>query len=151
MFIDFCFCKMNLVLTLVSIPKMGVTPLQSRGPVHLESAVARCIWESHWREEWCGMYETCVSFYAPMTKSPSLEIAFIDIQNVRPLDAGLFAPLPGFPLLVLETAWLCHYIAFRDEETRDTFGEKVEDAVARHVKQGKRRFELFVSTVQKLV
>ena len=124
---------------------MGVTPLsgdQSRGALHHEGVVARCLWESHWCEEWCGMYETCLSFYAPMTKTPSLEIAYVDVQNVRPLDAGYLAPLPGFPLLVLETPWLCHYIAFRDEEARDTFGEKVEDAIAKHVKQGEFSFLL---------
>lgn len=102
-----------------------------------ESLVARCLWESHWREEWCGVYETCVSFYAPSTKSPCLEIAFIDIRNIRPLDAGNLSPLPGFYLLVLETAWLCHYVAFRDEEARDTFGEMMEDAIENHIRKGK--------------
>jgi hypothetical protein len=118
--------------------QIGVRPLsgdKSRGVQLHESLVARCLWESHWREEWCGMYESCLSFYAPLTDSPCLEIAYIDITNVRPLDPGEVNPLPGCPLLVLETAWLCHYIAFRNEEARDTFGEKVEDAIARHVKQ----------------
>ena len=109
---------------------------KSRGVQLHESLVARCMWESHWREEWCGMYESCVSFYAPLSKSPCLEISYIDITNVRPLDTGYLSPLPGYPLLVLETAWLCHYIAFRDEESRDTFGEKVEEAIERHIKRG---------------
>ena len=119
---------------------VGVTPLsgnKSRGPLLHESLVARCLWESHWREEWCGMYPSCLSFYSPLTKSPCLEIAYIDITNVRPLDSGYLSPLPGFPLLVLETAWLCHYIAFKDEEARDTFGEKVEDAIENHIREGK--------------
>ena len=118
--------------------QIGVRPLsgdKSRGVQVHESLVARCLWESHWREEWCGMYESCISFYAPLTDSPCLEIAYIDITHVRPLDPGESNPLPGFPLLVLETAWLCHYVAFRDEEARDTFGEKVENAIASHIKQ----------------
>jgi hypothetical protein len=119
--------------------QLGVTPLsadKSRGSLVHESLVARCLWESHWREEWCGMYNSCLSFYSPLTKSPCLEIAYIDITNVRPLDPGYLSPLPGFPLLVLETAWLCHYIAFKDEESRDTFGEKIEGAIEQHIKQG---------------
>jgi hypothetical protein len=116
-----------------------VTPLsgdKSRGTLIHESCVARCLWESHWREEWCGMHNSCLSFYSPLTQSPSIEIAFIDITKVRPLDAGALSPLPGFPLLVLETAWLCHYIAFRDQESRDTFGQKVDVAIDCHIKQG---------------
>jgi hypothetical protein len=88
------------------------------------------------------MYESCLSFYSPLTKSPCLEIAYIDITNVRPLNPGHLSPLPGFPLLVLETAWLCHYIAFRDDEARDTFGEKVEEAIENHIKQGKFESEI---------
>jgi hypothetical protein len=84
------------------------------------------------------MYESCVSFYAPLTKAPCLEIAFVDITKIRPLDAGQLAPLPGFPLLVLETAWVCHYVAFRDEEARDIFGENMEEAIAKHIEQGTR-------------
>jgi hypothetical protein len=77
-----------------------------------------------------------VSFYAPSTQSPCLEISLIDIRNVRPLDAGTLSPLPGFHLLVLETAWLCHYVAFRDEEARDTFGDMVEEATGNHFRSG---------------
>jgi len=113
---------------------IGVSPI-SRGEKLHDSLVARCLWESHWREEWCGVYKSCVSFYAPLSKSPCLEISYIDITNVRPLNSTDSSPLPGFPLLVLETAWLCHYMAFRDEEARDTFGQRVETAIADHVKE----------------
>lgn len=116
---------------------LGVTPIKvggTRGELLEESVVARCHWESHWREEWCGMYESCASFYAPLSKSPCLEIAFMDITDVRPLESDAQSPLPGLPLLVLETAWLCHYIAFRNVEARDTFGEKLEHAIENHVK-----------------
>lgn len=118
--------------------ELGVVPLSgesSRGKIIHESLVARCLWESHWREEWCGMYDSCLSFYTPLSRSPSNEIAYIDITGVRPLDARNDSPLPGFPILVLETAWLCQYLAFHDEESRDTFGEKVEAAIEKHIKQ----------------
>lgn len=118
--------------------EIGVIPLSgdnSRGKLIHESLVARCLWESHWREEWSGIYGSCVSFYSPLSKSPCIEIAYIDITAVRPLDAYAMSPLPGLPLLVLETAWLCHYIAFHDEVARDTFGEKVETAIESHIKQ----------------
>lgn len=118
--------------------ELGVTPLSgenSRGKIIHENVVARCLWESHWREEWSGVYDSCVSFYTPLSKSPCLEIAFIDITAVRPLAADLASPLPGFPMLVLETAWLCHYIAFNDEVSRDTYGEKIEAAIETHIKQ----------------
>ena len=81
------------------------------------------------------MYDSCVAFYSPLSNSPCLEISYNDITHVRPLSTGFNSPLPGYPILVLETAWLCHYIAFRDEEARDTFGEKVEDAIDHHIKK----------------
>ena len=115
--------------------KLGVTPdASSRGALLHESLVARCLWESHWREEWCGMYEKCVCFYAPLSSNPCQEIPFDDIINVRPLDAGCRSPLPGYPVLVLETAWLCHYIAFRNAEVRDVFAEKL---IEKQMEEGK--------------
>lgn len=94
------------------------------------------MWESHWREEWLGIYDTCISIYAPSTKSPCLEILLIDVRKVRPLDAGTVSPLPGFHLLVVETAWICHYVAFRDKNTRDAFGKVLQDAVDKHIDSG---------------
>ena len=130
---------MGLIIFLLLL-QIGVTPLpgnKGSGKLLHESLGARCLWESHWREEWCGIYEKCVSFYAPSTRFPCLEIAFIDITNVRPLDAGTLSPLPGFYILVLETAWLCHYVAFCSEEARDTFREKMQDATESHIKMCK--------------
>mmetsp|Transcript_36950 Transcript_36950/g.89665 ORF Transcript_36950/g.89665 Transcript_36950/m.89665 type:complete len:550 (-) Transcript_36950:68-1717(-) len=126
---DRCFLEGSAV-------NLGVTPSKgdsTHGELIGECVVARCLWESHWREELCGMYESCLSFYSPLSSSACQEIAFIDITDVRPLEAGESSPLPGFPLLVLETAWLCHYIAFRDDESRDTFGAKLEYAIQSHV------------------
>jgi hypothetical protein len=131
---------------------LGVVPIKrddTRGELLEESLVARCHWESHWREEWCGIYESCVSFYSPLTKSPCLEIAYMDITNVRPLDSDVQSPLPGLPLLVLETAWLCHYIAFRDAEIRDTFGERLELVIENHVQLVKETASLQQSALRK--
>ncbi|KAG7351309.1 DUF547 domain containing protein [Nitzschia inconspicua] len=131
---------------------LGVVPIKgdgTRGELLEESLVARCHWESHWREEWCGMYESCVSFYAPLSKSPCLDIAYMDITDVRPLESDIQSPLPGLPLLVLETAWLCHYIAFRDGEARDTFGERLEQAIECHVKLVEETASLEQSALRK--
>ena len=107
---------------------LGVKPGKNHGKLLGESVVARCLWESHWREEWCGMYESSLSFYAPLAKSSCRDIFYSDITKVRPLNVDS-VPLPGFPILVIETAWQCHYIAFRDKISRDDFGEKVDRAV----------------------
>lgn len=108
---------------------LGVKPSKKHGKLLDESVVARCLWESHWREEWCGMYESSLSFYAPLARSACHEIFYSDITLVRPLVMDSFSPLPGFPILVIETAWQCHYMAFRDELSRNAFGEKVDGAV----------------------
>ena len=111
---------------------LGVKPSKKHGKLLDESIVARCLYESHWREEWCGMYENCISFYAPLAKSTCHEIFYSDITLVRPLVGDTHCPLPGFPILVVETAWQCHYMAFRDEISRDDFGGKVDNAVQSH-------------------
>jgi hypothetical protein len=124
-----------------------------KGALVCESLVARCLWESHWREEWCGVYRKSFVFYAPLTHRPCLELctflltrvsanlavlfllirpclglvsAFSDVQSVRLLDVHQRSPLPGFPILAIETAWQCHYLAFPSEESRENFRAKVE-------------------------
>uniref|UniRef100_A0A7S4EP11 DUF547 domain-containing protein n=1 Tax=Pseudo-nitzschia australis TaxID=44445 RepID=A0A7S4EP11_9STRA len=111
---------------------LGVKPSKKHGKLLDERIVARCLYESHWREEWCGMYESCMVFYAPLAKSKCHEIFFSDITFVRALVEDDLCPLPGFCILVVETAWQCHYMAFRDESSRSTFGEKVDCAVQCH-------------------
>jgi hypothetical protein len=61
----------------------------------------------------------------------------MDIEKIRSLDVGSQSPLPGFYLLVLETAWLCHYIAVANTEARDNFRSKIEQAMAEHSERGK--------------
>jgi hypothetical protein len=113
--------------------QVGVVPSKgdlSKGVLMSECLVARCLWESHWREEWCGVYERGLEFYAPLSRSPCLELCFEDVQSVRFLDSGVRSPLPGYPILVIETAWLCHYAAFADLGARESFRIKIEDAMS---------------------
>jgi hypothetical protein len=81
------------------------------------------------REEWCGIYQKSLVFFAPLTDQASLELSFEDIQTIRPLEADSRSPLPGYPLLALETAWICYYVAFSDAHSRNTFRVQIEEAM----------------------
>ena len=96
-----------------------------------DSVVARCLWESHWREEWCGVFEAGVFLFAPLTSVPCIELSFEDIDVVRQLDYDDFVPLPQRPVLVIETAWLCHYIAFPDMASLTNVEKCILDLVAK--------------------
>lgn len=113
--------------------ELGVIPnkdISDKGLWVYDCLVARCLWESHWREEWCGVQKTRVVFYAPLTKEPVLDIAFKDIQRVRVVNPGHRSPLPGYPFLAIETAWSCHYMAVASEDARVTLKAKLEDAIS---------------------
>lgn len=113
--------------------EVGVVPSKgdlSKGLLVSECLVARCLWESHWREEWCGVYQRGLEFYAPLSRSPCLELSFADVQSVRFLNSDVRSPLPGYPILVIETAWLCHYAAFADLGARESFRTQIEGAMA---------------------
>lgn len=101
--------------------QLGVPKAEEGEGALFGAAVARCLWESHWREEWCVVRAESIRYYAPNTKEPGLELLFDDIRSLRGLEARDQSPLPGYPILVVETAWMCHYIAFSDEDTLDTF------------------------------
>ena len=115
--------------------EIGVVLKTIKDKVLSECLVARCLWESHWREELCVVFDHGVAFFAPLTRSPCLELSFLDVDSVRCLEAGPRSPLPGFPMLVIETAWLCHYIAFTNEDSRQAFHEKIRDAMTRFEQQ----------------
>lgn len=54
-----------------SATDIGVIPLRSSDEVLLHGAlVARALWDTHWREEWCGMFPNRLDFYAPLTNKP---------------------------------------------------------------------------------
>jgi len=126
-----------------SAMSIGVLPNDSmkETPRH-GCLIVRCLWESHWREEWCGIFENSIAFYAPLTNSACLELSFADIQSVRRLEAGMRTPLPGFPVLVLETAWMCHYLAFGDQEAKDSFKIQLTDALTRSKQPGEAESDL---------
>jgi hypothetical protein len=113
-----------------SATQLGVIlPTGQKSKLRHDIIVARCLWESHWREEWCGIFESSVSFYPPLSTSPCLEILLEDIQSVRDLNVSPYSPLPGFYLLAIETAWICRYIAFAGIGPRRDFKLRVEDAM----------------------
>jgi hypothetical protein len=104
--------------------ELGVVPLKVEiieSPA-TECIVARCLWDSHWREEACMVYNSSVSFYAPLSKKPSFVLYKIDIQKIRIIDDNSQTnPLSGFPMIAIETALRCHYLAFVDDEVRMGF------------------------------
>ena len=56
--------------------------------------------------------------------------AIIDVQSIRLLcHDDQASPLPGFPILAIETAWQCHYVAFSSSETRENFRAHLADLV----------------------
>ncbi|GAX27126.1 hypothetical protein FisN_13Lh326 [Fistulifera solaris] len=109
--------------------ELGVTPSVKKS-VLFECLVARCLWESHWREEWCGLYEKCIAFYAPLSQESSCEISLKDIEGVRLLDPGTDSPIPGYPILTIETAWHCHYMVLNSDDTRASLKLKIDDAIS---------------------
>jgi hypothetical protein len=54
--------------------------------------------------------------------------AFYDIQRVRRIDEGVH-PLPGYPLLSIETSWKCHYLAFKSNDVRQKFLDIINKAI----------------------
>ena len=156
---DWSLCVCHQQVGVVPDTKLEVL----KGALVCESLVARCLWESHWREEWCGVYRKSFLFYAPLTQKPCLELctlpfvffcssvgmfvfltndcfgsnsAFSDVQSVRLLDIHQRSPLPGFPILAIETAWQCHYLAFPSEESRENFRMKIQILIPKRSTSG---------------
>jgi hypothetical protein len=100
----------------LGVPHAG----KAEGPL-FESIVARCLWESHWREECCLVFSDSIKFYAPNAKDCAVELLFDDIRCIRELDKANEMPLPSFPILVVETAWMCQYVVFSNESKRELF------------------------------
>jgi hypothetical protein len=55
--------------------------------------------------------------------------ALLDIEAVRKLNVSEDNPLPGHPLLVVETQWRCHYLGFVNATERQKFFEKLNEAI----------------------
>lgn len=111
--------------------QLGVVPPDGQRLVYA-SLVARCLWESHWREEWIGVYERNIELFTPASKHPALQLSYFDISSVRALELDELSPLPGYPILAIETGWQCYYLAFPNEESRDEFCAAIQEQRRHH-------------------
>ena len=114
---------------------VGVIPRQGTEGLRHESLLVRCFWESHWREEWCGIYDSGFEFYAPLTTTPCLELKWDEIKAIRHIDDDS-NPLAGYPLVAIETDWLCHYFAFADEGKRKHFLDNIDEEREKNLEMG---------------
>ena len=69
--------------------ELGVpTQATSKGKKPMYEAVcARALWESHWREEWCCIYNTHVAFFPPLSRKPAWVLHYADVLSVRMLPS----------------------------------------------------------------
>ena len=113
--------------------ELGVVPLETINvDFDCEFVVARSIWEGRWREEVCALYSGGghLSFYAPLTKKPSLVVSFDEIISVRTCDPDTESnPLPGLHILAIDTAWRCHYLAFLEATALESFSSKLRNSL----------------------
>jgi len=113
-----------------SAAQLGVVCSLPDKELIFDCLAARCLWDSHWREEWVGIYKDYVAFFAPLTNRPSLQLSAIDIKNVRLLGTKKeYSPLAGYPIAVIETAWQCYYAAFPSKDERDEFIDKLNGLI----------------------
>lgn len=55
---------------------IGVVPLKSAEDELLHGAlIARALWDTHWREEWCEITSTKLDFYAPLSNRPVFSLS----------------------------------------------------------------------------
>lgn len=110
--------------------ELGIVPKISDESLLAESVVARSLWDSHWREEWCALYKSRIDFYAPFSKKPILSLPLADVQGIRAVDpTDALHPLPGVSILAIETAWRVSYIGFLDDATRSSFSDHLKAAL----------------------
>jgi len=124
--------------------ELGIVPAKNTDVILAESVVARCLWESHWREEWCALYKSRIEFYAPFSKKPTQVLPLDDVQSVRSLTpSDRLHPLPGVSLLVVETAWRCTYLAFADDACRNAFSERIKAALFHSLGEGRIQDDVY--------
>lgn len=96
----------------------------SAKPPHLQQClVARCLWESHWREELAVLYPTHISFYPPLSRKPIWVFPLADLVQVRVMQRE--NPLPGLFVLCLEGLGRCHYLCFSTAISRDVWASSI--------------------------
>jgi hypothetical protein len=102
--------------------EIGVT-VSSKMPHLHQCLVARCLWESHWREELAVLYPTHISFYAPLSRKPIWVLPLADLMKVRVMQRE--NPLPGLFVLCLECLGRCHYVCFSTPLLRDVWASAI--------------------------
>ncbi|CAM9772340.1 unnamed protein product, partial [Ectocarpus sp. 13 AM-2016] len=103
-----------------SASDLGVTVMISSTLPILGSAVARCLWESHWREEWAVLLPSHVACYMPLSKKPVWVLPLRALHKASAVSDER-CPLPGLRCLCLETVGRAHYICFTSRTSRDTW------------------------------
>ncbi|CAM9718290.1 unnamed protein product, partial [Ectocarpus fasciculatus] len=103
-----------------SASDLGVTVTISSTLPILESAVARCLWESHWREEWAVLLPSHVACYMPLSKKPAWVLPLRALHKASAVSDER-CPLPGLRCLCLETVGRAHYLCFTSRTSRDTW------------------------------
>lgn len=55
---------------------IGVAPLKStEDDLPYGTLIARALWDTHWREEWCEITSTKLDFYAPLSNKPVFSLS----------------------------------------------------------------------------
>lgn len=106
--------------------EFGICP--ERKYLIAESIVCHCIWESHWREEWCGLYSDGVVFWKAQACSAYIEIPIHEILGCRRMKGSFF--VQGEEVLAIDTVWSCHYVAFRDLDTLIHFHARITELLS---------------------
>ena len=91
-------------------------PPPKKGPVRQQIAiVARALWDSHWREEIAVIYPSYIAFYPLLAKKASWTLYLQELIGISHVDDAT-SPLPGFPILRIETIGRLHYLAFSSKD-----------------------------------
>jgi len=114
--------------------ELGVTPNKDKKPAY-EGVCARALWESHWREEYCGVYDTHVAFFAPLGKKPVFFLHHRDILGVRTLPSEK-SPVPGLYTIAIDTPGRVTYLAFSEEDKVQNFAAQLKVATFRFGSDG---------------
>ncbi|CAM9874990.1 unnamed protein product [Ascophyllum nodosum] len=102
---------------------VAVTGATNNAPL-LESAVARCLWESHWREEWAVLFPSHVACFPPLSKKPVWVLPIKALHKASAMSDAR-CPFPGLHCLRLETIGRAHYVCFATRRARDGWLEKI--------------------------
>eukprot|EP00752_Nemacystus_decipiens_P007824 g6989.t1 len=99
---------------------LGVTVGPSSSPPILGSTVARCLWESHWREEWAVLFPSHVACYMPLSKKAAWVLPLRTLHKASTVSDER-CPLPGLRCIRLETVGRAHHLCFSSRTARDNW------------------------------